>query len=64
MALLKYDDVRDSDDPREALLDFMQSAFDAGTDALGLRSAEELGTQDLWAELDERFPATRGRERL
>ena len=63
MALLKYDDVRGSEDPRATLLDFMQSAFDAGADALELSGSEELGTEDLWESLDERFPATRGRER-
>jgi hypothetical protein len=63
MALLRYDDVRGAVDPREALLDFLHSAFDAGADALGLAGAGELGTEDLWSALDERFPATRGRER-
>ena len=63
MALLKYDDVRGSENPRATLLDFMESAFDAGADALELSGSEELGTEDLWESLDERFPATRGRER-
>ena len=44
LALLSYDAVRTSDDPRETLLDFLQSAYDAGAtlagwDRDGLRSS-------------------------
>ena len=43
LALLAYDEVRASPDPRETLLDFLQSAYEAGAatagwDADGLRS--------------------------
>ena len=62
MALLKYEDVRTAEDPREALLSFMESAYLAGTSAIGLDSAEELPTRPLWDRLDARFPLTRGRE--
>jgi hypothetical protein len=63
LALLEYDTVRTADHPRETLLEFLESAFQAGADALALTGAEELGTEDLWETLDERFPATKGRER-
>ena len=41
---LMYDDVRDSDSPREALLDFCQSTYEAGAklgkwDRLGLEKS-------------------------
>ena len=62
MALLRYDDVREAPNPREALLSFLQSAFDAGVDSLGWEDAEALATGDLWDRLDRRFPATEGRE--
>ncbi|MGH3036920.1 MAG: DUF5996 family protein [Gaiellaceae bacterium] len=44
LALLPYDDVRTSSDPRETLLDFLESAYDAGAtlagwDREGLRSS-------------------------
>ena len=44
LALLPYDDVRTSSDPRETLLDFLESAYDAGAtlagwDRDGLRSS-------------------------
>jgi hypothetical protein len=44
MALLMYDDVRQSDEPRQALLDFLESAYlagatTAGWDREGLRAA-------------------------
>jgi hypothetical protein len=44
LALLPYDEVRNSPDPRGSLLDFLQSAYDAGAvtagwDAEGLRSS-------------------------
>jgi hypothetical protein len=35
MALLMYEDVRTSDSPREILLDFMESAYQAGTKTAG-----------------------------
>jgi hypothetical protein len=47
MALLMYDDARGSDDPRRMILDFLESAYQAGakragwdTDALALRSLQ------------------------
>lgn len=63
MALLKYDDVRAADDPREALLSFCQSAFDAGCSHAEWTEAPEQDTTPHWNRLDERFPLTRGRER-
>jgi hypothetical protein len=44
LALLTYDEVRKSPDPRETLLEFLQSAYEAGAasagwDADGLRSS-------------------------
>ncbi len=62
LAMLKYDDVRGASDPRRILLDFLESAFRAGSSALEL-GGEELATAPLWTQLDERFPASRGRER-
>jgi len=51
MALLRYDDVRSAADPREALLAFAESAWEAGG-----RCAEwpmdELDTRPFWAALD------------
>jgi hypothetical protein len=41
LAVLPYDDVRAAADPRQTLLDFLQSAYDAGTAAAGW-SADEL----------------------
>jgi Family of unknown function (DUF5996) len=35
LALLPYDEVRTSSDPRETLLDFLESAYEAGADAAG-----------------------------
>ncbi|MBD3258470.1 hypothetical protein GF377_08550 [candidate division GN15 bacterium] len=35
MALLRYEDFRHADDPRRALLDFLQSAYDAGAKLAG-----------------------------
>jgi hypothetical protein len=35
MALLMYDDVRESSDPRSMLLDFLQSSYEAGANAAG-----------------------------
>jgi uncharacterized protein DUF5996 len=35
LALLPYDEVRSSADPRETLLDFLQSAYDAGATLAG-----------------------------
>lgn len=58
MALLKYDDVRTAEDPRRTALDFLESAYRAGVDALGMEDAERLDTEDLWSRLDERFAAT------
>ncbi len=63
LALLKYDDVRTADDPKQALLAFLQSAWEAGAGLVGLPDYDELAPMPLWDELDERFPRTRGRER-
>ena len=35
MALLMYDDVRNSDDPRRAILEFLESAYQAGAKSAG-----------------------------
>lgn len=35
LAILRYDDVRAADDPRSALLDFLQSSFEAGASLAG-----------------------------
>lgn len=40
IALLPYDDVRASGDPRGTLLAFLQSAYEAGADAAGWNTAE------------------------
>lgn len=61
MALLKYDDVRGSADPRATLLSFMEHAYQAGSEALGLDSTAE-STRDHWDHLDRRFPLTEGKE--
>lgn len=63
MALLKYEDVRASEDPRETLLTFCQSAFDAGCARAGWTEARDQATRHVWDRMDERFPKTRGRER-
>jgi hypothetical protein len=62
LAMLKYDDVRTADDPRGALLAFLENAENAGTDALSLDGADLLSPVSLWNELDQRFPRTRGPE--
>jgi hypothetical protein len=40
LALLRYDAVRSADDPRALLLAFLESAYQAGADALGWNRAE------------------------
>ncbi len=45
LALVRYDDVRSSADPRAALLDFLQSAFEAGASLAGWDLA---GTATRW----------------
>ena len=55
LALLSYDEVRNSPDPREALLEFLESAYQAGATLAGwdrdaLRSAwcpTPVGRRDL-----------------
>jgi hypothetical protein len=61
MALLKWDDVRDDDDPRGTVLAFLQSAWEAAEATLDV-PLDGLRTEPLWDDLDERFPATRQRE--
>ena len=39
MALLMYEEVRKSDSPRETLLEFLQSAYEAGARAAGWDAA-------------------------
>ncbi|MEN0060826.1 MAG: DUF5996 family protein [Myxococcota bacterium] len=63
LALLKYDDVRSASDPKEALLSFLQSAWEAGAAASNVRDLDTLDPTPLWDELDERFPFTKNRER-
>jgi len=60
MAMLKYDDLRQSDNPRETLLSFMQSANDSGCKESANWSEED--TADFWDKLDHKFPFTKGRE--
>jgi hypothetical protein len=45
MALLPYDAVRTAADPRAALLDFLQSAYDAGA---GLAGWDRAGLESSW----------------
>ncbi|MEM6929687.1 MAG: DUF5996 family protein [Myxococcota bacterium] len=63
LAMLKYDDVRAADDPRETLLAFLQSAWEAGASLAAVQDLDGLSPVPLWDELDERFPKTKGRER-
>lgn len=45
MALLKYHDLREMEDPRQGLLDFLQSTYEAGAHRAGWdRAALELGS--------------------
>ncbi|MEO1336442.1 MAG: DUF5996 family protein [Myxococcota bacterium] len=62
MAMLKYDDLREMNDPREVLLQFMTSAHDAGCRRAGWEKLSEQGTESFWDELDIRFPLTRKKE--
>ena len=45
LALLRYDDVRDAADPRATLLEFLESAYDAGADAAGW---DRAGLMSSW----------------
>lgn len=63
LALLKYDDLRSLDDPRQGLLDFMNSAYLAGCSCARWSGFEKEETSPFWDQLDERFPRTRGREK-
>jgi hypothetical protein len=45
LALLPYDEVRNAPDPRETLLDFLQSAYEAGAAAAGW---DEEGLRSSW----------------
>ena len=63
MAMLRYDDVRSADAPRETLLSFLESAWRAGAGLMGTPDLDEVDPRPLWDELDERFARTRGRER-
>lgn len=49
LALLRYEDVRTSPDPKEALLDFLQSAFEAGALLAGWDVAD---TATRWCPVD------------
>ena len=62
LAMLRYDDVQGAEDPREALLSFLESAYEAADATLGLEDLAAQETAPLWDALDERFPGTRGRE--
>ena len=46
MALLRYEDVRNSDDPRASVLDFLESAYQAGATLAGW-DLEDLRTPPL-----------------
>ncbi len=61
MAILPYDDVRGADDPRGALLDFLESTWEAAEASLDV-DLDGLDPVPLWNALDAKFPATRGRE--
>lgn len=52
LALLPYDLVREADDPRERLLAFLQSAYDAGATAAGWDRAE---LESAWCPGPERL---------
>jgi hypothetical protein len=45
LALLPYDEVRNSPDPRETLLEFLQSAYEAGAATAGW---DEEGLRSSW----------------
>ncbi|MEM6785901.1 MAG: DUF5996 family protein [Myxococcota bacterium] len=63
LAMLKYDDLRVAPDPRATLLDFMQSAFDAGCACAQWSDLHRQETAATWDRLDIAFPATAGKER-
>jgi hypothetical protein len=46
MAFLRYEDVRTASDPRQAVLDFLESAYQAGAE-LAQWDIEELTTPSL-----------------
>lgn len=62
LALLRYDDIRERDDPRTTLLAFMTSAYEAGGSRANWKQYEEQETAPFWDTLDARFPLTRDRE--
>ena len=62
LALLKYEDLRTKNDPREALLDFLESTYEAGCTSGEWQRHHENETAPFWDRLDERFPLTKGRE--
>ncbi len=65
LAVLRYDDVRSSADPRAALLDFLESAFEAGASLAGWDLA---GTATPWCPVPldrpEHGPNGRGESAL
>jgi len=67
MAMLKWEDVRTSDNPREAVMAFLESAYQAGAKAITATGArvdfEAQETGSLWDELDRRFPGSGDHER-
>lgn len=59
LAMLKYDDLRKSQNPTQTLIDFMKSANDGGCKS---ENWKEEGTLKFWDSLDEKFPVTKNRE--
>ena len=53
LALLPYEEVCGAPDPRQTLLDFMQSAYDAGA---GLAGWDRAGTATSWAPVPDVGP--------
>lgn len=62
LALLKYDDLRQKPNPRQALLSFMQSAYEAGCHCAQWEEYQANETSHYWEKLDEKFPLTRNKE--
>ncbi|NRA66142.1 MAG: hypothetical protein HRU19_16765 [Pseudobacteriovorax sp.] len=59
MAMLTYEDLRKSDNPTETLLAFMQSASDGGCKSPQWKDND---TTQFWNQLDQKFPASKGKE--
>ncbi|NQZ00620.1 MAG: hypothetical protein HRT45_08130 [Bdellovibrionales bacterium] len=62
LAMLKYDDLRASKDPKSILMQFLTSANDAGCKADHWQTEGRVQTTPFWDALDKKFPATANRE--